>query len=322
MRIVEKSLIFPLENPPTQSCHASTVCMTDSGVLLAAWFGGTCEKNPDVEIYLSRKTADDTNSAWETARMVTIASDTACWNPVLYHENGKTTLFFKKGKTIPEWKTYVKYSFDDGVTWTDETELVAGDTSGGRGPVKDKPVLLSDGTLIAGASHETEAPETCWKAFADISVDGGKTWKRGAYVNDGIKTKLIQPSIWEDKSGIHMLMRSQSGYLYRSDAPHDTTKFCEAYRTDVPNNNSGIDLVKIHDGRIFLVCNPVGLNGGRSPISLLMSDNGGDSFEKVCDLDVKEGGELSYPAIICHNNELFITYTYERQSIKFVRIEL
>lgn len=322
MQIIENLLIFPLDDAPTPSCHASTVCLTDSGMLISAWFGGTHENNPDVEIYMSRKNLCAADSEWETPRMVTIHGDTACWNPVLFHEKGKTTLFFKKGVTIPEWKTFVKYSYDDGISWTDEVELVPGDISGGRGPVKDKPIMLSNGTLIAGASHETGAPERCWRAFVDVSRDGGKTWDRGEYVNDGIETKLIQPTLWEDEGGVHMLMRSINGYIYRSDAPLETLEFCKAYRTDVPNNNSGIDLVKSQDGRLFLVCNPIGEDGGRSPISLLVSEDGGLSFGKLCDLEKKDGGELSYPAIICKNGELFITYTYERRSIRFIRIKL
>ena len=37
-------LIFPLDAKPTPSCHASTIVETPSG-LVAAWFGGTHEKN-------------------------------------------------------------------------------------------------------------------------------------------------------------------------------------------------------------------------------------------------------------------------------------
>ena len=35
-------------------CHASTIVETTAGGLLAAWFGGTAESNPDVCIYVSR----------------------------------------------------------------------------------------------------------------------------------------------------------------------------------------------------------------------------------------------------------------------------
>src|ERR1039457_4845213 len=49
--IVKSEFIF--ETAPFPSCHASTIAETKSG-LVAAWFGGTAERNPDVCIYVSR----------------------------------------------------------------------------------------------------------------------------------------------------------------------------------------------------------------------------------------------------------------------------
>src|SRR3974390_511332 len=44
---------FIFETAPFPSCHASTIAETKSG-LVAAWFGGTAERNPDVCIYVAR----------------------------------------------------------------------------------------------------------------------------------------------------------------------------------------------------------------------------------------------------------------------------
>ena len=48
VRILETNLIY--KNEPYPSCHASTIVETGNG-MLAAWFGGTYEKHPDVCIY-------------------------------------------------------------------------------------------------------------------------------------------------------------------------------------------------------------------------------------------------------------------------------
>ncbi|HEY0456536.1 MAG TPA: exo-alpha-sialidase, partial [Verrucomicrobiae bacterium] len=44
---------FIFESAPFPSCHASTLAETHDGIV-AAWFGGTAEKNPDVGIWFSR----------------------------------------------------------------------------------------------------------------------------------------------------------------------------------------------------------------------------------------------------------------------------
>ena len=53
------------------------------------------------------------------------------------------------------------------------TTVIAGD-EGGRGCVKDKPVIMDNGTIICGASLQ----KNYWRSFADRSLDGsGLTWQ-------------------------------------------------------------------------------------------------------------------------------------------------
>ena len=65
--IVKSEFIF--EKAPFPSCHASTIAETKS-CLVAAWFGGTAERNPDVCIYVSRYLhgawSEPVNIRWQT----------------------------------------------------------------------------------------------------------------------------------------------------------------------------------------------------------------------------------------------------------------
>lgn len=85
----------------------------------------------------------------------------------------------------------------------------------------------------------------------------------------------------------------------------------------------GIDLVLAGNGKIYLVCNPVKKNwGGRSPLDLLVSEDGGETFNLLMRLEDREGGEFSYPAITERDGILHITYTYDREHIAYRQIKL
>ena len=71
-RIVTQEFIF--ETAPFRSCHASTIA--ESGeMLVAAWFGGTAEKNKDVGIWFSRTKRPERGAA-------------ANWSPPIEVANG------------------------------------------------------------------------------------------------------------------------------------------------------------------------------------------------------------------------------------------
>ena len=46
---------FINENAPYPQCHASTIVEVEPGKLVAAWFGGTRERAPDVGIWVARQ---------------------------------------------------------------------------------------------------------------------------------------------------------------------------------------------------------------------------------------------------------------------------
>lgn len=321
---------------PTAFCHASTVIALPDGEMLCCWFGGTHEGEADVAIYASRRT----DTGWSEPCVIADGAD-ANWNPVLFYaQDGRLLLFYKQGNKIADWQTFFLASADDGKSWSEPCELAAGDTSGGRGPVRNKPIRLADGRILAGASTE----RGLWKAFADISDDDGRTWHKSSLVEiadleyqAGEKTAesniavsqqsfygrgVIQPSLWQSLDGtVHMLLRSSEGYIYRSDSSDRGETWCAAYALPLPNNNSGLDLVRTADGTLFLVCNPVAANWGqRSPLSLFKSTDDGAVWSKLFDLET-EAAEFSYPAIIAVAEKIYITYTYKRQNIAFVAFD-
>ena len=306
-----------------RQCHASTICRQPDGNLVCAWFGGEREKAPDVAIWLSRRV----NGVWTEPVKVADREGIPCWNPVLFAAEDRLLLFYKVGKEIPAWQTFVRESADGGRTWSEERELVAGDF-GGRGPVKNKCIRLKDGAILAPASTEDGG----WNCFADRSEDDGETWMRSMDVpverETFTGTGLIQPTLWQDgDGGVHMLMRSSEGVLFRSDSVDGGRTWSLAIPTALPNNNCGVDLARLTDGRLVLVYNPVSGNwAARSPLAFAVSRDNGASWSEPqildhvpCDRN-REDAEFSYPAVIADGDEVYITYTWKRRTIAFWHI--
>lgn len=298
-------------------CHASTVLNTTDGNFLVAWFGGTHEKHDDVGIWLSKGKP----GAWSAPVEIAKVRENPHWNPVLFRSpDGSIILYFKVGSSIDDWETWYKVSPDNGETWTDAKELVAGD-KGGRGPVRNKPVVLSNGTWLAPASNEKSG---VWNAFVDRSEDNGKTWTASSFMSlnrDSIPGEgVIQPVLWESSPGnVHMLLRSSAGVICRSDSKDYGRTWSPVYKTGLPNPNSGIDLTKLGDGRLILAYNPDGKNWGvRRPMALAVSNDNGKTWLTSVNLETgNEGDEFSYPSIIHLGDTIAVTYTWKRERIAF-----
>ncbi len=134
---------------------------------------------------------------------------------------------------------------------------------------------------------------------------------------------VIQPTLWESAPGtVHMLLRSTRGQVYCGDSSDRGRTWREAYATALPNNNSGIDVVRLGSGRLALACNPVAGNWGRRyPLSLLCSADNGATWDLRTDVEADEG-EFSYPAIIAAGDALHLCYTANRTNIVYRRIDV
>jgi len=317
--VVKTEFIF--ESAPFPSCHASTIVETPSG-LVAAWFGGTKEGAPDVGVWLSRQKDGKWTDPVEVANGAETETPRAnCINPVLFQApGGPLLLFYKTGK----WWAYVKRSTDGGVTWSPPERLY----NGLFGPVKNKPVVLPDQSILSPTSVEIPSPlGRCWRVHFERSVDGGKTWQYIGPVNEGHQIQAIQPSILiHPGNQLQAIGRTQQGKLYEIWSPDGGLSWGPMSLMNLPNNNSGTDAVTLRDGRHLLVYNHAGNNpgtirGSRSPLNLAVSPDG-KAWAAALVLEDQPKAEFSYPAIIQSGDGLVhITYTWKRLRIKHVVVD-
>ncbi|RYD69258.1 MAG: sialidase, partial [Sphingobacteriales bacterium] len=310
---------FLYDKAPFPSCHSATIAETPTG-LVASFFGGTKERNPDVEIYISRLV----NGKWLAPVSVADGIQPAgkrlpTWNPVLYQvPGGDLLLFYKIGPKPSEWWGMMKTSKDGGISWSEATKL----PDGYIGPVKNKPVLLSNGNLFAPSSKEGDG----WKIHFEVTKDNGKTWRMvGPLPENGIKA--IQPSILQHGNGkLQILARTANRAVVESWSEDNGETWSALTKTSLPNNNSGTDGVTLKDGRHVLVYNhvlPPGdlAKGARTPLNVSVSKDGKNWYAALI-LEDSPISQYSYPAVIqTADGMLHFIYTWRREKIKHVVVD-
>ena len=320
---VKGELVYSLENKPTPECHASTIVETNSG-LVAAWFAGSEEGNPDVGILVARH---DGTKWLESVEVVNGTEgeekDYPCWNPVLFQpKEGPLMLFYKVGPNPRDWWGMLVTSEDDGKAWSKPRKLgndeILGSNSNLIGPVKNKPIQLKDGSILCPSSTEHDG----WRVHFELTKDLGKTWQVIGPINDGKEFSAIQPSIltYPDRK-MQVLCRSRQSVITQSWSEDNGKTWSRMIATELPNPNAGTDAVTLRDGRQLLVYNHTVRGGpfpsGRNMLNVAISNNGKD-WKPVLTLE-RAKGEYSYPAVIqASDGRVHIMYTYKRQSVKHV----
>jgi predicted neuraminidase len=310
---------FIFETAPFPQCHASTIVETPDG-LVAAWFGGTAERDPDVGIWVSRDTGSGWTSPVEVADGVQHRDKRyPTWNPVLFlPEDGPLLLFYKAGPSPDAWWGMLTTSDDQGRTWAQPRRL----PEDILGPVKNKPIELPGGDLLCPSSSEHDG----WRAHFERTSDLGRTWVHSGPINDGTTFSAIQPTLLvHGDERLQALFRSRQGNIVESWSDDGGRTWSALAATTLPNPNAGFDAVTLADGRHLLVYNHTTITEGewggpRSPLNVAVSDDG-RTWQAAVVLE-DEPGEYSYPAVIQSDDGLVhVTYTWKRTRIKHVVLD-
>jgi predicted neuraminidase len=279
--------------PNAPSCHAGTLAQAESGDFLAAFYAGTREGHTDVGIYLARMR--DGRDTWEDVHVLVDTPGKSEGNPVLFVDGFGHVWMFYVTQQAPGWDYVLMYatkSEDEGRTW-DEPRLLSPNQGW---MTKNKPARLSSGRIILPCYDEVK-----WRSFCLLSDDECQTWQTSGPMEGPVD--VIQPSILERPDGsLLALMRSgpdrdrpDMRRIFRTVSLDAGQTWSPCEPTDLPNPNSGTDAVMLSDGRAVLAYNPT--PDGRTPLSVALSTDGGETWPHRRDLET-DPGEYSYPAII------------------------
>ncbi len=274
-------------------CHSASIVETKKGDLIATYFGGTKERNPDVCIWVSRKLKG--SQEWTKPQMV---ADGVELRPLKPNKDGKVSQVTTSAKPafgarfmpLPQWTgNRGEYAIGDNyreACWnpvlfeTPDGELqlyfkigpnVAGwlgwyVTSKDGGKTWSQRKRLPEGfygpvknkpILNKGRLIAPTSDERDgWKLYFELSDDMGKTWRRTAFVEADSNVKAIQPSILQLPDGrLEAVCRTRSRHIGVTYSSDNGETWSKLSFLETPNNNSGIDAVTLQDGTYAMICN-------------------------------------------------------------------
>jgi predicted neuraminidase len=241
----------------TVQVHAANLMTLPDGSLGCVWFGGTQEGVPDISIWFSRLVGD----RWTPAVQLSDDPGRSEQNPVLFPApDGTVWLLWTAQHAGDQDSAEVRcrVSADSGATWGETRTLFPATSSGGvfvRQPV----VVLPSGRWLLPVFHCVTVPGQKWVGDVDTSAvmlsdDAGATW-REVPVPDS--TGCVHMDVVTVEGGLAAFYRSRwADWVHRSTSGDDGETWTAPVPTELPNNNSSIQVTALADGRLAMVLNP------------------------------------------------------------------
>lgn len=301
---VATELVF--EEPPFRFAHGASIAETD-GTLLAVWFAGRHEGHASCAIWSARRCG----GVWSRPRIVADAAD-PCWNPVLTpRADGALTLFHRIGPSPRDWRTHALRSDDAGETW----RAVDAPPSPFLGPVRSRPVLISEDALLSPTSDERHGRSAAVETLSRAEHQ----WRARAPLPDPAGLGAIQPTIvaWSPTEA-QALCRTRAGIVATSFTEDGGGVWSSLARTDLPNPDSAVDAVRTERGAV-LIGNFSGRH--RKTLSAATSQDGVVWAEP---LEIAAAArEASYPAAIAlDDGRIAVAFTLDRRRIAVAYLDV
>lgn len=330
--------------------HASFLLALGNGDMACTWFGGEAEGKPDGSIWFTRLPAG--SNQWTPEIKVSDDPERSEQNPVLFQApNGDLWLLWTGQLFGNQATAIVRYriSKDGGVSWGEIGTLF--DEVGTF--IRQPMLVLANGDWILPVFHCLPVPGEEWKGQNDvsavkISADQGRTWSEYAVPES---KGAVHMNIVQRKDGsLAAFFRSRyADNIMASSSTDNGRSWTKPVATNMPNNNSSIQVRDLGDGSWALVFNNVSAEPQvraeakgapiwgvpRTPLSLALSYDEGRTWPEVRDIELapeappalnldkpdRRSRELSYPTVTADaQGRINVAFTYGRRAIKFVRV--
>jgi len=247
---------------PCVQSHAANLMPLANGDLGCVWFGGTQEGVADISIFFSRLARG--SAAWSAPVQLSDDAARSEQNPILFPApDGRLWLIHTAQKSGHQDTAFVRcrISEDNGRTWGPVHTLFPGPGVFVRQPV----VVLDNGDWLIGIFRCRTEPGRKWSGDNDdsavmISVDQGATWTEHAVP---ASTGCVHMNIVPGRDGeLLAFFRSRwADHVYMSRSSDRGRHWSEPLPTELPNNNSSIQVARLANGHLAIVYNDMSAAG-------------------------------------------------------------
>lgn len=304
------------------AAHSSSFTILPNGDLLAFWFAGTREGNPDVKIWQSTYH----NNQWSMAtplvdpQMVSEANHryvVKVGNPVIYRANNSDLHLFVVSVSVGGWSGSTLnhlISHDNGKTWSKPERIVSSPFFNISTLVRTSAISLSDGGFYLPVYHEfiRKYPEL-------LRFDANGNFIEQIRITS--KNHMLQPSVMPigaDTAFAYFrnsnTKKSESRNVFVAKTIDGGKTWAEPVAINLTNPDSSLIATNLNDGRFLMIYN----QDDRSHLWLAISHDG-INWHPIYQLEDTLNDEFSYPDIQINGDIIDVMYTNNRKNIKHVR---
>ncbi|MBE2284810.1 MAG: exo-alpha-sialidase [Prosthecobacter sp.] len=263
-----------------------SIAALPDGRVMAAWFSSPFEGAGSQRIM--QAFSSDQGRTWGAATILQDFDGKADFDPALFVARKDTFLFFSSFD--PGIDIFLRRSGDSARTWSEPVKINQPNHT-----TRSNGIRLSSGELLVPLHRRGTKGGGVLK-----SLDGGGTWRRfGAVANPAGQGG--EPTLAESKSGgIHMLLRTKDGQLWRSISHDKGETWSETAKTGLSSTSSASHLLRTRSGTLVLTYNP-GPDPLRFPLIIRTSRDDGTMWSDptlLADRPAKVGGwSICYPTL-------------------------
>lgn len=314
---ISKAFILPAYTDGGQYGYGDIVQINESELFcVSARFKNFYDFDPGANIVSSRSI--DSGKTWSSpiALQENIGAINTLAPSLIKISSSKLLIFFSMRRTMQQIEIMFKESNDGGRTWGEAKSVNKNDAFAYQ-VLNNARVRLIGNRLVMPVA-ETDDIFTNYdkqKVFCYYSDNMGASWSRSKSIY--YKTPLMEPGITAiSESNWLMNIRTRTGNVFFARS-YDRGVNWTLYNSSINSPASPQTIFKLPKTDTLLMvwnCTTAtsGVSGNdRSPLSLAISTNEGNTWQWVADIETSNLSDFSYASILADEKNIYVSY-YKR----------